>query len=155
LLFLALQLVVASCYALWSWYTYHPNPLARYGIFYEESWGDDDTISTVFLYWDRGQPRVPDSDDLTRHIWPSCGVTDDDLSVSFIKVGDEKVPEIKIASDIYPDRYSIFRPNFTDPSKPNFELVACHQQVVEYDPPFESYYRSDSESGVTLPFPAK
>jgi len=132
--------LVAGGWGISCWQEY--NPLTKYGLTYEKTFGDDDDFQTVAFHWNRTKKQID-----------GPFITDDDLYVKFKKVGHDAVPEIVVRSETNKSDYAVFRLNFTDADKPDIELVESHM-VVEYPPPWSDYYKSDPDTNETLPIPA-
>ncbi len=118
------------------------NPLAKYGVSYEKTWGEHEEYQTIQFTWIRDGKK-----------FDGPSVTGDDLYVRFPPVNGADVPEIVVRSDTYKDQFVIFKLNFTDSTKPEFELVQCYMLDVQYTVPW-FYYYADSDTGL-LPTRAK
>ena len=60
-----------------------------------------------------------------------------------------------VGSRDYKTYFAIFKLNFTDSSKPEFELIENHMMGVEYPPPWSYYYKTDHGTYGLLPEPSK
>jgi len=111
------------------------NLLKGYGVFYNKSFGEHESLQELQFYWDRNGKRIE-----------GPIVTGDDLYVRFISVAGEGVPEIIVQSDDDESAVVVFKLNFTDANKPDFELIEDQELGVWYLPPWGDYYHRDKES---------
>ena len=124
------------------WHTYEP--LKKYGVSYAIVSGEHAEYQHLDLSWERNHTRIDG---------PS--ITGDDLYVVYKHVDHEEAPEMVVRSRTYKSYFAIFKLNFTDSSKPGFELIANQMMGVEYPPPWGDYYKTDLETHALLPEPAK
>jgi hypothetical protein len=138
----ACSVIVVLLFGTIYWWAY--NPLAKYGVTYTINSGEHAEYQWVNFYLDRDGKRINGPE-----------IHDDDLSVSFKQVDGDNVPEIVVQSDTYRSHSATLKLNLSDRSKPEFELVECHDMKVEYMDPWWSYYKEDPETHETFPVPAK
>lgn len=120
------------------------NQLAPYGLTYELRYGEHQDFQTMAFHWD---PRHRTHPPLTT----GPLVTDDDLYLRFQKGPGEDAPRLIVRSEVYPSHQAVFRLNFTDPGKPEIELLENHGMGVAYPPPWSDYYRRDEATGGLTP----
>lgn len=109
------------------------NPLNRYGIFYEKTYGEHIAFQHIQFYWNRDGKKI---------MGPQ--ITGDELYVRFKRF--ENIPQIIVRSKVYKNRMVVLRLNFNDASKPEFELVENNMMGVWYFPPWDGYYKRDPDT---------
>lgn len=114
------------------WHTYEP--LKKYGVTYVIDSGEHEESQDLQFYWERNQRR-----------FEGPRVFGDNLFVTYKHVDHEDVPELVVGSRGHPSDFAVFKLNFTDSSKPPFELVGREMMGVRYAPPWENYYKSDPD----------
>ena len=129
-------LFLAACIFSASWWTsllwHNRNPLAKYGVSYEKTYGEHESYQTIYFYWQRNGKRV---------MGPV--VNGDDLYLQFQHVASEEVPEIIVRSHDYGSNVAVFKLNFSDSQKPEFEMIQNHMMGVAYPKPWDDYYYTD------------
>jgi len=102
------------------------NPLVKYGVSYEITYGEHEEYQCFHLIWKRDKEEIDGP-----LLWG------DNLDVKFLYANDDSIPEIIVRSDDEKNDVAIFRLNFNDKSKPEFELIECHGFFAQYPPPLE------------------
>jgi hypothetical protein len=105
------------------------NLLKGYGVSYEKTYGEHESYQHIQFYWARSGERIKGPE-----------VTGDDLYVRFKSMAGEGAPEIVVRSKDYKSHLVVFRLNFTDASKPEFEMLENQMMGIWYPPPWENYY---------------
>jgi len=99
------------------------NPLAPYGVYYEETHGQDYSFVTLQFFWNKDKRTIE-----------GPVIAGDDLNIKYLRVDSKEVPEIFIVSEDDPTEHAILKLNFDDPSKPEFEIVENHSLKIDYAP---------------------
>jgi len=140
---IATLIVVALVrWAIASWKSYES--LGKYGISYKITSGEHEEFQTLQFFWKRNQNTV-DGPLITR----------DDLYVDLKYIDNVNAPEIVVRSETLKGDFAIFRLNFEDKTKPEFELIENHMMGIEYTPPWSYYYTRDPNTEELEPEPAK
>jgi hypothetical protein len=61
------------------------------------------------------------------------------------------IPDIVVISNTDKSQYAVFRLNFFDKKKPDFELIENHMLGVQYPPPWYDYYKVNPKTFETVP----
>ena len=121
-------LVLSSCLGIAAWND--RNQLSKYGVSYDITCGEHAEFQTVWFHWDRNGKRID-----------GPMIQGDELYVKFRYVEHDNVPQIVVRSKTYKERSVILKLNFTDASKPGFELVGDPGMHTEYCAPWIDFYR--------------
>jgi hypothetical protein len=121
-----------------------PHLVAKYGVTYEKTWGEHEEYQTIWFHWNRHGKKID-----------GPMLTGDDLYVSFLTVNGTDVPEIVVKSETDKSISAIFKLNFSDGKKPEFELVQNHRFNVRYPPPWSDYYETSEDETEPVPTATK
>ncbi len=99
------------------------NPLAVYGVYYEETHGQDYSFETIQFFWNKDKRTIE-----------GPVIAGDDLKVRYLRVDSKQVPKIFVVSGDDPTERATLELNFNNPSKPEFEIVENHALKIDYAP---------------------
>lgn len=115
--FVALALLLAGI-----WIHDYFTTLARYGVFYETTYGQSEALSHIRFYRDHQG---------VRHEGPE--ITGDWIYVEYEDLDDDGIPEMMVKSEMKSGGRVVVKLNLSDASKPPFDILE-RGMTIDYPP---------------------